>query len=138
MAQNSRIDSPIAGYVGVAHACGYHLDEKLIFVRLARQKIFVFPLVLRVGDYAFAGYSVFGHGMCRQSAAKVEQRNTLKRGGVRILDVDDVMSRLLDCLFSRLSWCCGSDAGSIVVRSSRRSLRSVFRPMKVSRARDNG
>jgi hypothetical protein len=65
VAQDSRVDPPIARYVCVAHARGYHLDEELICIWLAREKVFVFPLVLRVGNYAFAGDGVFGRDIDR-------------------------------------------------------------------------
>ena len=39
----------------------FDLDQKLIFLGIARQQVLPFPVVLGVGDYAFAGYRVRNH-----------------------------------------------------------------------------
>ena len=66
MTQYARVDAPVARDIGVADSCCYHLDQKLILLWFAREQVFPFPVVLRVGDYAFAGDCVFDHFACNR------------------------------------------------------------------------
>ena len=62
MAENSRVDAPIARDVGVADTGGYHFYEEFIVGGLVGEEIFELPVFLRVGDDSFAGNRVAGHG----------------------------------------------------------------------------